>query len=91
VAPAISRVTLVRSQHQGVARHERHRGFRSAPAGKHRRPSLGRCRSWLPVSFTRGTLLGGLDAPTGGQAQSNPHPVLIRLSDTAVLPNRVPW
>ncbi|WP_251969397.1 TraB/VirB10 family protein [Sphaerotilus microaerophilus] len=45
--------------------------------------------SFLPVSFTRGVLLGGLDAPTGGQAQSNPHPVLIRLSDTSVLPNRV--
>jgi conjugal transfer pilus assembly protein TraB len=45
--------------------------------------------TFLPVSFTRGTLLGGLDAPTGGQAQSNPHPVLIRLSDTSVLPNRM--
>jgi len=44
--------------------------------------------SYLPVSFTRGTLLGGLDAPTGGQSQSNPHPVLIRLADNAVLPNR---
>lgn len=44
--------------------------------------------SYLPVSFTRGTLLGGLDAPTGGQSQSNPHPVLIRLSDNSILPNR---
>jgi conjugal transfer pilus assembly protein TraB len=44
--------------------------------------------TFLPVSFTRGTLLGGLDAPTGGQSQSNPHPVLIRLSDSTVLPNR---
>lgn len=44
--------------------------------------------SYLPVSFTRGVLLGGLDAPTGGQSQSNPHPVLIRLSDNAVLPNK---
>ena len=44
--------------------------------------------TFLPVSFTRGTLLGGLDAPTGGQAQSNPHPVLIRLSNNSVLPNR---
>jgi conjugal transfer pilus assembly protein TraB len=44
--------------------------------------------TFLPVSFTRGTLLGGLDAPTGGQAQSNPHPILIRLSDNSVLPNR---
>lgn len=44
--------------------------------------------TFLPVSFTRGTLLGGLDAPTGGQSQSNPHPVLIRLSDNSFLPNR---
>ena len=44
--------------------------------------------TFLPVSFTRGILLGGLDAPTGGQSQSNPHPVLIRLSDNSVLPNR---
>ena len=44
--------------------------------------------SYLPVSFTRGVLLGGLDAPTGGQAQTNPHPILIRLSDNSVLPNR---
>lgn len=44
--------------------------------------------SFLPVSFTRGQLLGGLDAPTGGQSQSNPHPVLIRLTDNSVLPNR---
>ena len=44
--------------------------------------------TFLPVSFTRGTLLGGLDAPTGGQSQSNPQPVLIRLADNSVLPNR---
>lgn len=44
--------------------------------------------TFLPVSFTRGTLLGGLDAPTGGQSQSNPHPVLIRLADNSILPNR---
>jgi len=44
--------------------------------------------TFLPVSFTRGTLLGGLDAPTGGQSQANPQPVLIRLADNSVLPNR---
>ena len=44
--------------------------------------------TFLPVSFARGMLLGGLDAPTGGQSQTNPHPVLIRLSDNSVLPNR---
>jgi conjugal transfer pilus assembly protein TraB len=43
--------------------------------------------TFLPVSFTRGILLGGLDAPTGGQSQANPHPVLIRLSNDSVLPN----
>lgn len=50
--------------------------------------SKGNVDSYLPVSFARGVMLGGLDAPTGGQAQSNPHPVLIRLEDNAVLPNR---
>jgi conjugal transfer pilus assembly protein TraB len=44
--------------------------------------------NYLPISFTRAVLLGGLDAPTGGQAQSNPHPVLLRLDDNAILPNR---
>jgi conjugal transfer pilus assembly protein TraB len=71
-----------------------------APAAAGRETGVKRTRSgstsqaartvstFLPVSFTRGTLLGGLDAPTGGQSQSNPHPVLIRLSDNSVLPNR---
>jgi conjugal transfer pilus assembly protein TraB len=45
-------------------------------------------RRYLPSgSFTRAVLLGGLDAPTGGQAQRNPQPVLLRLADNAVLPN----
>ena len=44
--------------------------------------------NYLPVSFTRAVLLGGLDAPTGGQAQTNPQPVLLRLADHAFLPNR---
>jgi conjugal transfer pilus assembly protein TraB len=44
---------------------------------------------WMPAgSFMSGILLSGLDAPTGGQAQTNPHPVLIRVKDMAVLPNR---
>jgi conjugal transfer pilus assembly protein TraB len=46
-------------------------------------------RSYVPSgSFFRAVLLGGLDAPTGGQAQSNPHPVLMRVQDNAFLPNR---
>ena len=43
--------------------------------------------NFLPLGFTRATLLGGLAAPTGGQAQGNPVPVLLRLADLAVLPN----
>lgn len=44
---------------------------------------------WIPAgTFTRGVLLGGLDAPAGGQAQSNPHPVLVKLQDNSILPNR---
>lgn len=39
-------------------------------------------------TFMRAVLLGGLDAPTGGQSQSNPHPVLMRIEDNAFLPNR---
>lgn len=39
-------------------------------------------------TFVRGVLLSGLDAPTGAQAQQNPHPILVRLTDLSVLPNR---
>lgn len=60
----------------------------SDPASSAGRPARQGVETFLPVSFTRGQLLGGLDAPTGGQSQTNPHPVLIRLSDNSVLPNR---
>lgn len=40
-------------------------------------------------TFLRAELLGGVDAPTGGDAQNaNPHPVLMRVSNLAQLPNR---
>ena len=42
---------------------------------------------FLPVGFTKAVLLGGVAAPTGGQAQSNPVPILLRLTDLSVLPN----
>lgn len=45
-------------------------------------------RRYIPSgAFTRAILLGGVDAPTGGQSQRNPQPVLLRLVDNAVLPN----
>lgn len=45
--------------------------------------------SYLPSgSFIPGVLLSGLDAPAGVSASREPHPVLIELSDLAVLPNQ---
>jgi conjugal transfer pilus assembly protein TraB len=45
-------------------------------------------RALIPAgAFVKGVLLSGLDAPTGGKAQTSPHPVLIRLVDKAILPN----
>ncbi|MBA4178551.1 MAG: conjugal transfer protein TraB [Leptothrix sp. (in: Bacteria)] len=81
-APVLTRITLVDRSATGAA---------PAAAANQVAASNGDARTvatFLPVGFTRGTLLGGLDAPTGGQSQSNPHPVLIRLSDNSVLPNR---
>ena len=51
-------------------------------------PATRDARRYIPSgAFTRAILLGGLDAPTGGQSQRNPQPVLLRLVDNAVLPN----
>lgn len=45
-------------------------------------------KSLIPAgAFVKAVFLSGLDAPTGGKAQSSPHPVLIRIVDKAVLPN----
>lgn len=82
LAPMLTRITLV----------DRTKPSSTAASGTTPSPDASReartASTFLPVSFTRGTLLGGLDAPTGGQSQSNPQPVLIRLSDNSVLPNR---
>jgi conjugal transfer pilus assembly protein TraB len=60
----------------------------AADAGKEK-PAAKTPGTYLPSgSFVRAVLLAGLNAPTGGQAQSNPHPVLLRLVDHAQLPNR---
>ena len=45
--------------------------------------------TYLPAgSFLRAITLAGLDAPTGGQVQQNPHPIVFRITDYAQLPNR---
>jgi len=46
-------------------------------------------KTYIPSgAFMRVALMGGLDAPTGGQAQNNPWPILLRVQDNAFLPNR---
>lgn len=46
--------------------------------------------SYIPSgTFFRSILLGGVDAPTGGEAQNaSPHPVLMRVTDFAQMPNQ---
>lgn len=44
--------------------------------------------TYIPAgSFVRAILLGGIDAPTGANAQSDPYPVLLEIEDIAQLPN----
>jgi conjugal transfer pilus assembly protein TraB len=78
------RITLERAPRSAGGSGSSEPGSATA-ASSARAPSLA---TYLPVSFTRAVLLGGLDAPTGGQAQTNPQPVLLRLADHAFLPNR---
>ncbi len=88
-APVLTRVSLVdRETAKAAATGATASTTNNATPGSPSTADTRTVSTFLPVSFTRGTLLGGLDAPTGGQAQSNPHPVLIRLSDNSVLPNR---
>lgn len=42
----------------------------------------------LTGSFARARLLNGVEAPTGGQANGNPVPMLLEIKDPAFLPNR---
>ena len=44
--------------------------------------------TWLPVSFMKVVLLNGIDAPTSGGAPSEPYPVLMKVTDLSILPNR---
>jgi conjugal transfer pilus assembly protein TraB len=44
---------------------------------------------YLPPSFVAAHLLSGVDAPVLNQGTANPIPMLLRLKDLAVLPNRV--
>ncbi|MBE0468233.1 MAG: hypothetical protein IBX55_01825 [Methyloprofundus sp.] len=53
------------------------------------RSNLRKVDSYIPAgTFFPAVLLGGVDAPTGGQAQNNPHPVFLMVDNLAFLPNR---
>ncbi len=54
------------------------------PVDAKKKPSV-----YLPPSFMEATLLSGLDAPTAEGAKGEPVPVLLRVKDLAVLPNRI--
>jgi conjugal transfer pilus assembly protein TraB len=41
-----------------------------------------------PGTFAKVVLLNGVDAPTAGQGNSNPIPVLLKIKDMSVLPNK---
>ena len=44
-------------------------------------------KTFLPIGLVRAVMLGGLDAPTGGQAQNQSLPVMLKLTDLGILPN----
>ena len=51
-------------------------------------PARERAKDYVPGgSFMQAVILGGIDAPTGNVSRDNPHPVLLRISDVARLPN----
>lgn len=58
-------------------------------AGKGGKDGKVKAKTSIPAgSFMRVAILAGIDAPTGGQAQNNPWPVLLRVQENAFLPNR---
>lgn len=61
----------------------------SKPEVEKQKPQSEGAKTYIPSgSFARAVLLGGFDAPAGGQAQNNPLPILLKIQDNAFLPNR---
>ncbi len=87
-APSLMRVSLAPTKAGDAAPAAAQPVAAGAPAAPGAQAKAVRTlNSFLPVGFTRAVLLGGLAAPTGGQAQANPVPVLLRMADLSVLPN----
>jgi conjugal transfer pilus assembly protein TraB len=48
-----------------------------------------KAKTYIPSgTFFKAQMVASLDAPTGGNAEQNPHPVLLMVTDNAFLPNR---
>lgn len=64
------------------------RAYRESDSSDASAPSGSGVQSFIPSgSFAKAVLLNGVDAPTGGNAQQNPMPILLQLLDDAQLPN----
>ncbi|NVM20472.1 MAG: conjugal transfer protein TraB [Desulfobacterales bacterium] len=59
------------------------------PGDFKKKPDKKKQKIYLPPSFMEATLLSGVAAPTTLAAKSSPLPVLLRIKDLAVLPNKV--
>ena len=95
MAKSIVRVEMGQGDPQAAAArgaNQANQNANAAKGGGQGGDSAGRndtAETYIPSgSFMRGVLLSGLDAPTGGQAQQNPHPVVIEVLDMANLPNK---
>jgi conjugal transfer pilus assembly protein TraB len=73
----------------GSAEGSKSSGRSSAAPAAPAAPSADRRTFLTSGAFFSADLLMGLDAPTGGQAQQNPQPVLMRVTNNAFLPSRV--
>ena len=60
-----------------------------AKAARKKKGDKKKAEIYLPPSFMEATLLSGVAAPTTQAAKGNPLPVLLRIKDLAVLPNKV--
>jgi conjugal transfer pilus assembly protein TraB len=75
-------------QVMGFSVNERAKKMAEADQGKSGAASSGGI-DFIPAgSFVRVAMLNGVDAPTGGQAQSNPLPMAFQVLDTANLANK---
>lgn len=62
-----------------------HNFMNTLPTGKIKSDVL---LGWFPMgSFFNAVLLNGVEAGTGSNAEANPQPVLMRVTDNAILPN----